>query len=76
MANLSKKELSMKIQSQILLLGATSAFVWGGVSVAPSYAIKLIGNLPPDNDRATTLIAKNNGTTESVSFFGVLGKLY
>ena len=55
----------MKIPSHILLMGATSAFVWGGVSVAPSYAIKLIGNLP-SNDGSNLPVSRNH--TLSVSF--------
>ena len=59
----------MKIQAQALLLGITSTIVWGGVNVAPSYAINLIGNLP-SNDLGASTISPATGLTnvKAVSF--------
>jgi hypothetical protein len=63
----------MKIQSQILLMGATSSFVWGGVNVTPSYAINLIGNLPSNDSTATAIF---NTSSKSVSFTLPSGNSY
>jgi hypothetical protein len=58
----------MKIQAQLLLLGAASAFVWG-VSVAPSYALNLIGNLPPTDDNSANTFSPTGGVSiNAVSF--------
>lgn len=58
----------MKIQAQALLLGITSAVVWG-VNVAPGYAINLIGNLPQTNDLTTIGTLSSSGTNvRAVSF--------
>jgi len=59
----------MKIQTQALLLGITSTIAWGGVNVAPSNAINLIGNLPPTNDLGQTALSSTSGTNvKAVSF--------
>jgi hypothetical protein len=57
----------MKIQAQALLLGTVSAIVWG-VNVAPSYAINLIGNLPPTNDVGGSLLSVGGSDVRAVSF--------
>ena len=60
----------MKIQAQALLLGITSAIAWGGVNVAPSNAINLIGNLPSNDLGATGLGTAGAGgvAVKAVSF--------
>jgi hypothetical protein len=59
----------MKIQAQALLLGIISTIVWGGVNIAPSYAINLIGNLPPTNDNSANTFSPSGGVSiNAVSF--------
>ena len=46
----------------------------GGVSIAPSYALNLIGNMPPSNDNSGTTV--DNIITKSVSFTLPSGNSY
>ena len=55
----------MKIQA--LLLGVASTIAWGGVNVAPSYAINLIGNFP-SNDGAVSTLNTTLNYIKAVSF--------
>ena len=55
----------MKIQA--LLLGVASTIAWGGVNVAPSYAINLIGNLPQTNDAGFRTMSSSTGGSNVVA---------
>lgn len=57
----------MKIQSQLLFLGLTSALAWG-VSIAPSSAVNFIGNLP-SNDGSGTILGSASGTDIKAASF-------
>ena len=62
-----KSLVTMKIQSQLLLLGLTSTLAWG-VSIAPSSAVNFIGNLP-SNDGSSSVLSSTSGTNiKAVSF--------
>ena len=59
--------MTMKVQSQLLLLGLTSTLAWG-VSIAPSSAVNFIGNLP-SNDGSSSILSSASGTNiKAVSF--------
>jgi len=58
----------MKIQAQALLLGITSTILWGGVNVAPSYAINLMGNLPSNDGSGNPLSSSSGTNVKAVSF--------
>jgi hypothetical protein len=65
--DIQKSLVTMKIQSQLLLLGLTSTLAWG-VSIAPSSAVNFIGNLP-SNDGPSTILSSASGTNiKAVSF--------
>ena len=65
---LQKSLVTMKIQSQLLLLGLTSTLAWG-VSIAPSSAVNFIGNLPSNDGDSTELSSAPTKTNvKAVSF--------
>ena len=59
--------MTMKVQSQLLLLGLTSTLAWG-VSIAPSSAVNFIGNLP-SNDGSSTILSSASGTNIKAASF-------
>ena len=59
--------MTMKVQSQLLLLGLTSTLAWG-VSIAPSSAVNFIGNLPTDDGSSSVLSSTSGTNIKAVSF--------